>query len=71
MKLGLFNAALILVIVIQSTWSWTLGAGIRRRQLMKVAGYWTVAIVATPVIAEDVIVSTVEVAATGDAKKVS
>ena len=67
---GLYNLAFVLVIVLESTWSWTCGEGWSRRQLLKVAGCSTVALVVAPVFAEDAIGSTVEVAATGDAKKV-
>jgi hypothetical protein len=72
MKSGLCSLAFCLAIVKESAWSLTFPEGLSRRQLLKVAGYSSFGIVAAPVVAEDAVLSpTVEVAAVGDAKKVS
>ncbi len=60
------NIALLLML--RSAVCWT--QGFSRRQLLEVAGYATVTVVATSAVAEDVILAPVEVSAMGDAKKV-
>lgn len=76
MQLGLCHCLFLLVVVLLESsslaWSWTFsGQGFSRRQLCKVVGYSGIGIIAAPVLAEDALVAPVEVAATGDAKKVS